>query len=41
MEYILNRGGKPKVNAIPAPPSDPDSLTDLRKQQEITHKHKS
>lgn len=28
MEYILNRGGKPKVDAIPAPPKDPESLTD-------------
>lgn len=27
MEYILNRGGKPKVNAIPAPPADPKTLT--------------
>ncbi|KPH14624.1 ferritin [Chryseobacterium sp. ERMR1:04] len=27
MEYVLNRGGKPKVDAIPAPPQDPDSLT--------------
>ena len=28
MEYVLNRGGKPKVDAIPAPPKDPESLTD-------------
>ncbi|MDH6254110.1 ferritin [Chryseobacterium sp. H1D6B] len=28
MEYVLNRGGKPKVNAIPAPPKDPESLTE-------------
>lgn len=28
MEYVLNRGGKPKVDAIPAPPADPESLTD-------------
>ncbi|SIR51271.1 MULTISPECIES: ferritin [Chryseobacterium] len=27
MEYILNRGGKPKVTAIPAPPADPKTLT--------------
>ncbi|ASW73269.1 dolichol kinase [Chryseobacterium piperi] len=27
MEYVLNRGGKPKVNAIPEPPADPKSLT--------------
>ncbi|WP_144283093.1 ferritin [Chryseobacterium echinoideorum] len=28
MEYVLNRGGKPKVDAIPAPPNDPKSLTE-------------
>lgn len=28
MEYVLNRGGKPKVTAIPAPPKDPKSLTE-------------
>ncbi|WP_419870617.1 ferritin [Chryseobacterium sp. CT-SW4] len=27
MEYVLNRGGKPKVEAIPAPPEDPESLS--------------
>jgi ferritin len=27
MEYVLNRGGKPKVDAIPAPPADPESLS--------------
>jgi len=27
MEYVLNRGGKPKVEAIPEPPVDPESLT--------------
>ncbi|WP_292010262.1 ferritin [Chryseobacterium sp.] len=27
MEYILNRGGKPKLEAIPAPLPDPESLT--------------
>ncbi|NML69935.1 ferritin [Chryseobacterium sp. RP-3-3] len=27
MEYVLNRGGKPKVDTIPAPPADPESLT--------------
>ncbi|UZT98717.1 ferritin [Chryseobacterium fluminis] len=27
MEYVLNRGGKPKVEAIPAPPQDPESLS--------------
>ncbi|KIC62682.1 ferritin [Chryseobacterium taiwanense] len=28
MEYILNRGGKPKVEAIPSPGKDPKSLSD-------------
>lgn len=28
MEYILNRGGKPKVEALPAPGKDPKSLAD-------------
>lgn len=28
MEYILERGGKPRVEAIPAPPADPTSLTE-------------
>ena len=28
MEYVLNRGGKPKVDTIPAPPADPKTLTD-------------
>ena len=28
MEYILNRGGKPKVNAIEAPGVEPKSLTE-------------
>ncbi len=28
MEYILERGGKPKIEALAAPPADPKSLTD-------------
>ncbi|MBN9312483.1 MAG: dolichol kinase [Chryseobacterium sp. 39-10] len=28
MQYILNRGGKPKVEALPSPGKDPKSLTD-------------
>ncbi|MCA6068011.1 hypothetical protein JI747_012520 [Chryseobacterium sp. RG1] len=28
MEYILNRGGKPKVEALPAPGCDPKGLSD-------------
>lgn len=28
MEYVLNRGGKPKVEAIPEPPADPANLTE-------------
>lgn len=28
LEYILKRGGKPTVTAIPAPPADPSSLHD-------------
>lgn len=28
MSYILNRGGKPKVEALPAPGEDPKNLTD-------------
>lgn len=28
MEYILERGGKPTIQAIPAPPADPESLTE-------------
>jgi ferritin len=26
MEYILERGGKPKLEAIPAPPNDPQNI---------------
>ena len=28
MQYILNRGGKPKIDALPAPGKDPKSLVD-------------
>lgn len=28
MNYILNRGGKPKIEALPSPGKDPKSLTD-------------
>lgn len=28
MEYVLNRGGKPTVTALPKPPKDPKSLTE-------------
>ncbi len=28
MEYVLNRGGKPKVETIPEPPKDPENLTE-------------
>jgi ferritin len=28
MEYILERGGKPEVEAIPAPPPEPQTLTE-------------
>lgn len=28
MEYILERGGKPVVEAIPAPPKDPKNITE-------------
>lgn len=28
MQYTLNRGGKPKVTAMPAPSKDPKNLTD-------------
>lgn len=28
MQYVLNRGGKPKVSAIPAPADDPQGLTE-------------
>ncbi len=28
MEYILNRGGKPQITALPAPGKDPKSLVD-------------
>jgi len=28
MEYVLNRGGKPKVDALPSPGKDPKSLTE-------------
>ena len=28
MMYILNRGGKPKINALPAPGKDPKKLTE-------------
>ncbi|SKB73003.1 ferritin [Soonwooa buanensis] len=28
MQYILNRGGKPKIESLPAPGKDPKNLTD-------------
>lgn len=28
MVYILDRGGKPKINSLKQPPKDPESLTD-------------
>lgn len=28
MQYVLNRGGKPKITALPSPGEDPKSLTD-------------
>lgn len=28
MQYVLNRGGKPKIDALPEPAKDPSSLTE-------------